>query len=199
MPQASHQSDPFAAWERDLIRREVRAFIAKALTFSWDDEDDLINEAQLRWWQVRTGHRGDRGANPQTFLKRVVRHRLEEIARAERAQRRGGGERLLSLDEEIFEGGDDEATRASLVEDWAEGPEGIAISGAALESALARLSPRQMRIVGASVAGYRRTEAARQVQISRDTLYTELGRIRDVFGQTGLGGDRDPTDREQNS
>ena len=50
----------------------------------------------------------------------------------------------------------------------------------------AKLSDRQKRIIEGVTAGMAKTDLSRQLQISRDTLHSELKRIRRIFRDEAL-------------
>jgi len=95
--QAPGSQDDFEEWELRLIRREAEAF-AGARRLRWSDVDDLENVAQLTWWHQRSNYNPERGASKRTYLKRVVRNAMSDLAKAELTQGRSAEReaRLLS-------------------------------------------------------------------------------------------------------
>jgi len=176
--------DGFEQWELDLIGREVAAFEREG-ELLWSDTDDLLAEAQAAWWRQRESYDPRRGANPETFLKRVVRHALADVLKAERAGSRRGGREALSLDAPLDESGDEGALTIEDVigsgEDWAE-----ADFRQDLEAILGRLTPRQRAVIRGLRDGEEKAALARRLGVHRDTLYQDLAQIRAVFRDGGL-------------
>jgi len=153
----------------------------------WSDEDDLLQEVQLAWWRQRRAYDKGRGASPETFLKRVVRHVLEDIAKAEAAQSRAGAHEAMSLDAPLeAESSDDDG-----------GLSGYDLIGSGddlrevdftldLDAVLGRLTPRQRAVIGGLRDGHDKAALARLLAIHRDTVYQDLTQIRSVFREAKL-------------
>jgi RNA polymerase sigma factor (sigma-70 family) len=177
--------DGFEPCELELVLRQVEYFFAERRLPSDVDVDDLFQECLLHWWKRRDGYEAGRGALRKTFLRKVVRAKLQDLARGWRARRRGSGGRPISLDAPASRRAPDGATIGEALHDGGDLASNVS-AAVDVESLIARLSARQQRIVAGVKAGTNNTELSRQMGISRDTLQEELRRIRQVFREEGL-------------
>jgi len=93
-----HDDGELSEWEVTLARRLVEDFLATRRPFRDLDADDLLQECLARWWLKRRHYSEDRGASLATFMRRVLKARLVDIDRRERATKRGGTpSRCLSM------------------------------------------------------------------------------------------------------
>ena len=176
--------DEFAKWESDLILRIVTDFLTTRSRTAGFEADDLCQECLVHWWQQRPRYEERRGASPATFLRLVVKSKLADIERVRRAEKRGRGRQPVSLD--APPGGEEEGgALADLVPDVV-GIEDEVVLVLRIRGATERLSPRQQRIVGGLQLGESKTEISKNLPLSRQTLYEELARIREVFRDEGL-------------
>ncbi len=139
----------------------------------------------MHWWSRRDRYDEHRGASRKTFLRKVVRAKLLDLARGWKAEKRGSGLRPLSLDTPISPDDLEGPTLAEMLpaqEDM--GSDVAAIAD--WNKLIALLSDRQRRIIEGVKAGMTKTDLSKQFRISRDTLYEELKRIRQVFRDEGL-------------
>ena len=182
--QADSPND-FEPWELDLIRSLVLDFLSTRSESLGFEHDDLVQECSVHWWRRRDEFDTERGASRSTFLRRVVRSKLMDIERAWKAKKRGEGQRPLSLDAptspDDFEG----PTLAEVLR--ARGELGSDVAAALDRQRLtAYLSLRQREIIAGVTAGLTKGELSRRLGVSRDTLWEEMGRIRQVFRDEGL-------------
>lgn len=175
----------FEPWELELVVRQVEYFVAERRPPSDVDVDDLVQECLLHWWKRRDRYEAGRGASRKTFLRKVVRAKLQDLARGWRAQKRGSGGRPLSLDAPASRRAPDGATIGDMLHDGDHLASNVS-AAVDVESLIARLSARQQRIVAGVKAGTNNTELSRHLGISRDTLQEELRRIRQAFREEGL-------------
>ena len=176
--------EEFASWELDLIGQRVTSFLMTRSKSAGCEEDDLFQECVVHYWQKRPRYDAARGASRETFLRLVVDSKLADIERIRGAEKRGGGQQPVSLDAPL--GGEDEAgTLADLVPRVV-GVEDEVVLVVCIRGALQCLSHRQRRIVGGLRLGQSKTEISKNMPLSRQTLYEELGRIREVFRDEGL-------------
>lgn len=86
-------------------RRPVEAFLASR-GYSEPDAEDLAQEFFLRWLKSRAWKRADRLRGKfRSFMLGALSHLLAHEAAKKAAQKRGGGEVTMSLDQDLFEGG----------------------------------------------------------------------------------------------
>jgi RNA polymerase sigma-70 factor (ECF subfamily) len=175
-----------------LARQVVRDFLASRQPFEVLTLEDLLQECLVHWWSQRRRYRQERGASRATFMRRVLRAKLLDIERGERAAKRGGHAAPLSLDA-VPGPAEDGLTLAELLpdDDPTGSPEQAAerlALRAHLECALPLLSGRQRRLVEALGSGRSMSEIGRLLRVPRSTLYDELERIKRVFRDEGLEG-----------
>lgn len=152
-------------------------------------EEDLLQEALLHWWRQRQRYELSKGASPATFLRRVVRSKLLDVARRDRAEKRGGGTVPLSLDAPL--GSADDLSPADTVRDMRGGssPDDAAQFNA-LRQHIAdverRLTARQRALLEALRDETPLTELSRRAGVNRSTVYADLARLRELFRSAGL-------------
>lgn len=184
-PDRSGRRGGFQPWELDLIRRRVDDFITERRLPSDLEFDDLFQECLARWWSQRDQFDGRRGASRRTFLRKVVRATLQDLARGWRAEKRGSGHPPLSLDAPASPGDPDGPLFGELLPSHGEVEADVA-AAIDLQRITARLNKRQRGIIAGVTAGMTKTALSKQFRISRDTIHEELKRIRQVFRDEGL-------------
>jgi RNA polymerase sigma factor (sigma-70 family) len=175
----------FEPWELQLVRSLVFDFLAERALPRDVEFDDIAQECLQHWWSQRDRYDARHGASRMTFLRKVVRGRLHDLARGWRAEKRGSGQQPLSLDAPASR---DDPTGPTIREALRDRRDlGSDVSAAVDWSRLnAKLSDRQKQIIDGVTAGMTKTDLSRQLQISRDTLHRELKRIRQTFQDEGL-------------
>ena len=173
-------------WEERRIQQVVDAFVHQHPPIPTYDTEDLYQEGRLAWHRARETYRPDRGASLSTYFGSVVENRLRDLAREARAGRRWSPRGALSLDASI---GDDGDPLADFLQDDAPDPAVEAERGELLEriARVRRHLPRRQRDVLDALAEDRpRAGIARDLGISRDTLYEDIRRIQDACRDAGL-------------
>jgi DNA-directed RNA polymerase specialized sigma24 family protein len=171
----------------DTAAAVVRSFLrgSDGLDSEWD-ERALVQECLTAWWLKRDQYDPARGANRRTFMNRVCESRLLDIARRDRAQRRGGGRRTVSLDVPVTADGD---PLIHLLADGSPTPQ-QEVESSDLASRLAnlreRLSGRQRAVFDGLSREQPIAGLARDLDVSRDTLYEDIRRIRGLCRDAGL-------------
>lgn len=187
MPNAPHtQSRPggdFEPWELALASRLVEDFITERRPPNYIGFDDLYQECLTRWWSQRERYDEARGASRKTFLRKVVRAKLQDLARGWKAAKRGAGQQPLSLDAPMSGIEPDGPTIGDLLADQRTSDSTVALD---IQRLTDRLSARQRWIIGGARLEFTNTEISRWLSISPDILYEELRRIREVFRDGGL-------------
>ena len=192
-PASDPRPDGFEAWELDLVRAIVAAFLLEQDVFTRDDRQDLIDECLLHWWSSRRSYRADRGASPQTYMRHVVRNKLRDLLAAETAKKRGGSEKARSLDSALSGGVDDDES-PSLADRLADsGPDADTEAAANLRDLRARLlrlrqdlPDRERELFDALLLEGNLSAASRRLGRSRPRLYPTLENIRQMARDRGL-------------
>ena len=178
-------SGDFEQWELETANVVVRAHVAASGRFAHLNHEDLVQECLVHWWQKRGQYREERGATRRTFMNRVLSNKLRDLRRAERARKRP---RTRSLDDPVEPG-----SLLTLADTIAASPESdphhvreLTELREGLDRARRRLTPRQRELVDGLTAGQSMSALSRGLRVSRDTLYEERKRIRDVYRAEGL-------------
>ena len=168
------------------IRQVVNAYLRLHPPIPGYDADDLYQEGRTVWLRAKHTFRSDGGASLSTYIGRVVENRLSDLAREGRAGRRWSPRGTLSLDAPVGEDGD---PLADLLRDGAPSPDVEAERSELLERLARmreRLPLRQQEVLDALADERHRAGIARDLGISRDTLYEDIRRIRDACRDAGL-------------
>ena len=175
----------FEPWELDLVRRLIRDFVTEWRPPCDVEFDDLFQECLAHWWSQRDRYDEARGASRKTFLRKVVRGKLRDLARGWRAGKRGFGHLPLSLDAPASAHDRDGRSLGDILPSQ-ERLEADLASLLDLRQITSRLSERQRDIIADATPGMNKADLSRQLGISRDTIYRELERIQQIFRDEGL-------------
>jgi len=123
-------------------------------------------------------------------MRRVLERFLLDLERKSKAQKRGSGRQLLSLDFTAPEEGK-ELPLADLIADPdpAVQPEERLLDrerSRHIRRALLRLSQRQQLLAAGLAEGKSMSEMSQLLGVHRDTLYADLRRIKAIFRDDGL-------------
>ena len=182
-PQGRPDKDEFEQWELDLTSTLVEDFLAEQRLPGHVDRHDLYQECLAHWWQQRGRYDAARRASQKTYLRRVVRAKLQDLARGWTAAKRGSGRASVSLDAPAWL---DEPDGPALRETLADPRQPDSTLALDIQQVIRRLSPRQRRIISAKRLGLRNTEISKRLDISRTTVQDEISAIRDIFRDAGL-------------
>jgi RNA polymerase sigma factor (sigma-70 family) len=178
-------------WEIELAERVVQDFLATRRPFSALTFEDLVQECLTHWWVKRRHYSEARGASLATFMRRVLKAKLSDIERQQRAAKRGGYTEPLSLDAPLSSDKADRATLGDLIRDGSQerSPEQVAERGVLrdrIEHAYQLLTSRQRQLVQGLASDASMSDLSRQLGISRATLHDERRRIEKAFHNEGL-------------
>jgi RNA polymerase sigma factor (sigma-70 family) len=179
----------FEFWEIETAKAVVRSHVVAHGRFTDFDEEDLVQECLLHWWQQRDRYEEGRGASRRTFMNRVLTNKLRDIHRLERAEKRSSFRTALSLDATV--GSEEAASLGDLLADPdpAAQPYDRAETSERRERILRasrRLTPRQRQLADGLAAGRSISELSREHRVSRDTLYGDRKRIQAIYRAEGL-------------
>ena len=184
-PAFSWENDDLSKREIDVIDHVVRYFLS---TRNYHPElilEDLTQECLVHWWIARSKFNSNRGASIETFLRRVVNAKLVDLERGVKAQKRGGGRAVLSLDQSLSADDLDSETLAETLSDLADTSR-ESVERVALEQARSLLNLRQNQIIAGLVDELPMSKISEALGVPRATLYDELNRIRQIFLDEGL-------------
>ena len=176
--------DLFENWEIAVAKNLINGFKAKWDCLEKEDFDDLLQECLTHWHFSRGKYDSTRKASPQTYMGKVLRHKLTDMVREKTTDKRRVGYEADSLDEPID---NEEKGAPTLLEtlDADRAGEGRFDPSAEvglkqnLSKALLNASDKQRllcRLLGEE--GLTVKEAAEYLEIPRSTVYDEIKRIR---------------------
>ena len=175
----------FESWEIVLVRSQVKDFVARQTLPPDLEPQDLYQECLAHWWSQRARYDERRAASRETFLRKVVRGKLQDLARGWRAEKRGSGRAAISLDAPVSRDDPDGPTLGAFLPSGKD-VEMDAAAAAGLKMITARLSSRQRRIIAGVLDGMTKSGLSKRLDISRDTLHRELKRIQHIFREEEL-------------
>jgi RNA polymerase sigma-70 factor, ECF subfamily len=181
-PISSIWPDGLSNWELQLAEEVVDRFLYSRPGMR-QEREDLIQDCLEHWLRQRSRFDPSRGASPKTFMRRVLEHRLADVAARQRAAKRGSDERPLSLDRPIREGSP--TALGEVLPASGQGEDDL-LRAIAVGMAEGRLSPRQRAIARALADGMPKSELARHLHLARSTVYEELARIKAIYRDEGL-------------
>lgn len=188
VPQATQrQPEAFDPETTRLIRRTARR-LSRRPGFANADREDLEQELALELLQRRADHDPGKGTLA-AFATGVLRRRAADLLREHGAEKRGGGGRGLSLNDEVRSADGEQVERADTL-GAADGERRLGRESLSeserrvrrldVEAVLARL-PGHLRRLCELLKDMGVAEAARHAGITRATLLGELRRLRGIW------------------
>ena len=175
----------FEGWELAIAKAIVGEFCRGKGPFRTEEFDDLLQEVLTHWFFQRDTHDPTREASVRTYMRVVIRNKLIELQQTRKRDKRktldkaesleepeGGSEEGLSLGETVKAA---DARSAKLIE--------LKID---LSCALGQLTNRQRAIAELKAGGFTNVEISNKLDVHRDTVQSELRRIRRLFTDAGL-------------
>ncbi len=146
-----------------------------------------MQECLVHWFFTKDQYRAEEGAGEKTFLNRIIRNKLADIARIKGAYKR----KVFYMSESLDAMGDDEESigkkeRALMVEEQVVEKITTADLPDAMSRATVNLSFRQKQICRYLSEGMSQVKVGEKMNIPRTTLQEEIKRIREVFRKEGL-------------
>ncbi|MCL4745653.1 MAG: sigma-70 family RNA polymerase sigma factor [Burkholderiaceae bacterium] len=190
---ALRHGEELQQWEIAVAKKLVGEFRRRSRSLEREEFDDLLQECLTHWIEVRRKLAPDPGGPPVAYMARVVRNKLTDMLREQRATKRGGDFGTVSLDAAVGDS-DDAPTYADLLDAASFSAAGesdpIDRNDARIDiaRAMAQLTPRQRRLCTMlGEEGLSIKAAAARLRIPRATVYDDIKRIRKVFADHGLG------------
>ncbi len=181
--------DPYAV---EIIRFKARQLVGQA-GFTASDRDDLEQELILDLLRRLPKYDPSR-AKRNTFIARLVDHKIATLIEAQKAVRRDYRRRTCSLNERFKDEDGHVAERVETLdqEDY--------LLGAGIEpgqpeelralvldvAAVVETLPPELRELCRRLGQETVTEVSRDTGVSRATLYESVTRLRKIFEDTGL-------------
>ncbi len=176
-----HYGELFAEWEKGIITGMVRDFEEKNSWMRYPGHEALVQECFAQWGLVRDQFNPARGASIKTYMRSVIKNRLENIREEQSAEKRMGDHLTLALDEPVSDSG---LFRKDIIPDV----RGLEVDKLRLELAIAisKLSPFRQRICLLAGHEYSLREIERKLGVPKSTIHEELQEIRRIFANEGL-------------
>ena len=182
--------DLFQDWEIAIAKKLITEHQDKRLCLKCEPFNDLLQECLSHWYSVKGKFDPGQGANERTFMARIIRNKLLNLAETLETDKRKMHSRALALDEPIGDG-EDSKTLLDTIENRASGCQASeSIESHCLNidvnSAAKQLSSRQRELCDLLRRDFAIAEISRILKTPRGTLYDEIKRIRSFFEDAGL-------------
>jgi len=178
----------FEDWEVGVAKKVIDEMRRSWRCLELQDFDDLLQESLAHWHSVKDSYRPDAGASRQTYMSRVVRHKMGHIIEKSRTDRRKVALESVSLDQPLSDADDAPSLLDILSADQNHATD-LRIH-AELKIDITRtvqtLTPKQQELCRLLEEGKNVKEAADAMKSCRLTVYREIKRIKAVFEQEQL-------------
>lgn len=175
----------FENWEIGVATKVIREFKTQWKCLQGIDEEDLLQECLTQWIFSKDRFDPEAGAKRNTFMARVVSHKLMDIVRKQSSDKRKVAHQSSSIDQPLNNDEENSSLLDVLVSD-VDFKAQIELKFA-LECASSLLTASQRELCGLLQEGQVRIEElATTMGVERTTIYREIRRIRKVFEEQGL-------------
>lgn len=179
----------FEDWEVGVAKKVIDEMRRSWKCLELQDFDDLLQEGLAHWHSVRDGYSQDAGASRQTYMSRVVRHKLGHIIQKLKRDMRRVSLETVSLDQPLSDE-DDAPTLLDKISENVDHSSNLHIHTELkidITQTIQNLTPKQQELCRLLSEGdVSIKEASRILNVHRDTVYQEIKRIKSVFEQEGL-------------
>jgi len=181
----------FREWEIAVAKKLVNEFQQMWQCLRKEEFDDLLQECLIHWLFARGEYDPTRRVSQQTFMGRVIRHKLTDLVRERETDKRKAAYLTVSLDEPLGDDQDDRTLLDKIDESTATDAPSDGLSQVLLKvdlsKALRKLTSQQQRLCRLlGEGGLTVKEASECLKTSRSTIYDEIERIRKIFRKEGL-------------
>ena len=178
--------DVFEDWEVAVAKNLIDDFRQMQPCLRREGFEDLLQECLTRWFFVRNDYDPVREASPQTFMGRVVRNKLTDIIREQRADKRKVNHLTVSLDEPSGDNDDSCALEDTIADKNPEFCVQVDLK-IDLPTVLDKLTLKQKELCHLlGEAGLNIKQVSDHLGTPRSTIYDEIERIRKIFQKEGL-------------
>lgn len=174
----------FYDWETAVAKKVVGDYRKQWPCLRKFDLDFLLSGCMAHWYGRRETYREGKGASPKTYMSRVLKHHLMDIIRKELAEKRKTDYLSISLDQPL----DPDEPDITLLDKIAgelrdDRDNALSID---LQRALEKLTPLQRELCLLLSQSIPKSDIATHLCRSRDTVYAEIKRIKEIFRNDGL-------------
>lgn len=148
--------------------------------------EDLLQECLVHWFFTKAKYQKEESTQ-RTFLNRIIRHKLADIARLKMTNKRKSFYLSQSLDAMDEDGEfDGKKEKILMIENHMVEEISVEDLPSAMARAMAGLSFRQKQLCRLLSEGMSLVKAGERMNIPRTTLQDEIKRIREAFKKEGL-------------
>lgn len=174
----------FCDWEMAVAKKVVGDYLKQWPCLRKYDFDFLLSGCLAHWYGRRETYKEGKGASQRTYMSKVLKHHLMDIIRKELAEKRKTDYLSVSLDQPV----NPDAPEITLFDKIAgelldDRDNTLAID---LQRALEKLTPLQRELCLLLSQSISKSDIAAHLCRSRDTIYEEIKRIKEIFKNDGL-------------
>jgi len=148
------------------------------------DFDFLLSGCLAHWYGRRETYREGKGASQKTYMSKVLKHHLTDIIRKELAEKRKTDYLSISLDQPLNPDEPEITLFDKIADELVDAHDNtLAID---LQRTLERLTPLQRELCLLLSQSIPKSDIAGLLGRSRDTIYEEIKRIKEIFRNDGL-------------
>jgi len=186
---SQNYSDLFQDWEIAIATKLVKDFQSSSKWFQLEDVEDLLQECLTHWFFTKEKYDSRNEASIQTFMSKVVRNKLKDLARERKADKRKASCQAISLDKPIDPYEDSPSLIDTIESDGLSEPPQNSFNAICarldLMKVREKLSLRQKQLFDV-LQDSKIQEASRILGILPSTIYEELKRMRAIFEKERL-------------
>ena len=178
----------FEDWEIGIVKNIIARFRKEKRCLKLEDFDDLVQECLIHWYFVKEKYDPSSKASLKTFMARVVKNKLSNIAKEYRRDKRKVFQKSISIDQPLSEDNDSTLSDSLSTENTSHPNFKSQLElQIELEKTMQKLSPQQKEI-----CKYLENETvsikdiSQHLNIDRGTVYREIKRIRAIFEEDKL-------------
>ncbi|MBU4376899.1 MAG: sigma-70 family RNA polymerase sigma factor [Candidatus Omnitrophica bacterium] len=178
----------FEDWEIGVAKNVIAKLRKEKRCLELEDFDDLLQECLIHWYFVKEKYDPSSKASAKTFMARVVKNKLSNIAKEYRRDKRKVFQKSISIDQPLSE--DNELTLSDTLS--TENPPHSNLRSQLelrieLEKTMQKLSPQQKEICKhLEDETLSIKDISQSLNIDRGTVYREIKRIRAIFEEDKL-------------
>lgn len=174
----------FRSWEMAVAKRVVGDYRKKWPCLRKYDSDFLLSGCLVHWHGRRRTYRKGKGASRTTYMSKLLKRHLMDIIKKELAEKRKTDRLSLSLDQ-LLNPADPEITlldeiACDLIDDR---DNALALD---LQGSFEKLTPFQRELCLLLSESVSKRDIASRLGRSRDTIYEEIKRIKEIFRKDHL-------------
>ena len=189
-PSVSDLHGLFQPWEIAVATKVIDDIRQSCKCLQFEDFDELLQISFLKWLEKRASYNPAKNCKPQTFMARVIRNMLLDVAEKLTAKKRApDGEHEYSFDKPLKDEDGDPITLEDVITDGSATRRHLAHElRIDIRIAMKTLTPRQRAVCRLFYASIPLVDASRLLNMPTATLHDEIMRIRKVFEAHGLDG-----------